>query len=175
MGEGYGRPTPVRSFLRGWRGLSGMALADTIWTLSRTPLFRLLDAEALRLIAFSAETRKLRPGEVLFSVGERSDGGYVVLEGEVEIRPAAGESFRAGSGALIGRNALFVRLQRPSTTVATDEALLLRVSPTLMRRILEEFPDGAQAIRDEIASDLSDLTDSLDQVRDMLLAVDKSR
>ena len=149
-----------------------MALADTITLLSRTPLFRLLDHEALRLIAFMAESRRLRADEALFRRGERSDGGYVVLDGELDIT-AADESLvgTAGPGVLIGQLALFVRMQRPSSAIAREGATVLRISPTLMRRILQEFPAGAAAIRDALAENLGEFSDELEKIRRVLLAV----
>ena len=149
-----------------------MALDDTIATLGRTSIFELFDRDALRLIAFSAETRRLRPNEVLFREGERSDGGYIVLEGEVvATRRGSAEETAAGPGSLVGRMALFVRIQRPATAVARERSHLLRISPTLMRRVLEEFPRSAAAIWTALEDDLAGLTEDLDRVRGMLEAI----
>jgi hypothetical protein len=41
-----------------------------------------------------------------------------------------------------------------------------------MRRVLEEFPSAAAAIEQALADDLAQLTDGLDRVRDLLLAID---
>ncbi len=51
-----------------------MALEDDIAALSRAPLFGQLEMDAMRLIAFAAESRNLKAGEVLFRKGERADG-----------------------------------------------------------------------------------------------------
>ena len=42
-----------------------MALENDIATLSAAPLFELLERDALRLVAFAAENRLLRAGDVL--------------------------------------------------------------------------------------------------------------
>lgn len=149
-----------------------MALDDTIATLARAPLIGLLERDALRLLAFSAETRRLRTNEVLFKEGERSDGGYVVLEGELGVVRKDSETVAlAGPGSVVGQIALFVRLHRPSSAVARRETAVLRVSPTLMRRVLEEFPAAAESVRDAVADDLDDLTGQLETVRKMLLRI----
>ena len=62
-----------------------MALQDDVRTLASNPTLRDLEPDALRLIAFSAETRILRAGDVLFRVGDLSDGGYVVLSGGIAL------------------------------------------------------------------------------------------
>src|ERR671921_1150528 len=118
-----------------------MALEDDIATLSRAPLFTLLDRDALRLVAFAAENRSLREGDVLFRKGDRSDGGYVVSRGAIALDAAEDGSpatFIAEPGALIGQAALFLRNPRPATATARDASGVMRVSPTLVRRVLEE-------------------------------------
>ena len=153
-----------------------MALDDTISLLERAPLIGRFQRDALRLLAFSAETRRLRPGDMLFSKGDRSDGGYVLLRGEIEVlssRARAGPDRTpdavVGPGALLGRLALVMRMKRPSSARALTACELMRISPTLLRRILAEFPDAAERMHDELAADLADLTGGLDGVRDQLL------
>jgi CRP-like cAMP-binding protein len=157
-----------------------MALTDDIATLARAPLFELLDRDALRLVAFAAENRVLRAGDVLFRRGNRSDGGYVVGRGTVvldgkddgkdEGSPAV---FVAGPSALIGKAALFARIERPATARARETSTVIRISPSLMRRVLEEFPAAADAMRDVLVDELQHLAAGLDGVRDRLLAIDR--
>lgn len=169
-----------------------MSLEDTIALLQGAPLIGRFERDALRLLAFSAETRRLRAGDTLFRRGDRSDGGYIVLAGEVDMVSGAGPSGMGlsgkgvsgnaemsdatgsadatlGPGALIGRLALFVRMKRPATARARTACEVLRISPTLVRRVLAEFPEAAAGMHDEIASDLDDLSSGLDRVRTMLM------
>ncbi len=144
-----------------------MALDDDIAILSAAPLFAFMSRDALRLLSFAAERRSLAAGDRLFSRAERSDGGFVVLSGTIELAPRVpgAAPVRAGRSALIGRHALFLRGERPSDAVATTPAEVLRITPTLMRRVLEEFPDAAQAVYDNLSDDLMDLIGGLDRVR----------
>jgi CRP-like cAMP-binding protein len=152
-----------------------MALEDDIEILSRAPLFCLLDRDALRLVAFASENRILRAGDMLFRKGDRSDGGYVVSRGAIALdanddgSPAA---FIAGPGALIGQAALFTRVVRPATAMAREPSTVIRVTPSLVRRVLEEFPDAAAAMHQAMADELARLTDSLERVRQKLIAID---
>lgn len=147
-----------------------MALEDTIALLGRAPIFGLMGADALRIIAFSADTRRLRAGEVLFRRGERSDGGYVVMSGLIAAsqRPGDESDVLLGPGSLVGRIALFVRMQRPASAAAREDSSLMRISPTLMRRVLQEFPLAAASIRAAIADDLAELSEGLDEVNEMM-------
>ncbi|WP_445502582.1 cyclic nucleotide-binding domain-containing protein [Microvirga sp. G4-2] len=152
-----------------------MALDDDIAVLSQAPLFNLLERDALRLVAFASETRNLRAGDVLFRKGDRSDGGYVVSRGAIALdanedgSPAA---FVAGPGSLIGQAALFTRISRPATATAQEASTVIRVTPSLMRRVLEEFPDAAAAMQDAMAAELARLSQGLERVRQKLIAID---
>ena len=154
-----------------------MALEDDIAILTRAPLLGLMGRDALRLIAFAGEQRGLDTGEVLFRKGERTDGGYVVTRGLIVLDAAGSGSepaFLAYPGALIGQTALFVRAGRRATAIARESSGVLRISPTLMRRVLEEFPAGAAAIHAAMAGDLDMLSRGLDGVRRRLEAIDAS-
>jgi CRP-like cAMP-binding protein len=152
-----------------------MALDDDIAVLSGAPLFHLLERDALRLVAFASENRTLRAGDMLFRKGDKSDGGYVVSRGAVALdaredgSPAA---FIAGPGSVIGQAALFARIERPATAIAREPTTVIRVSPSLMRRVLEEFPNAAAAMHQAMAEELTRLTDGLEQVRRQLIAID---
>ena len=161
--------------------MNATTLEDDIGILSRAPLLGLLDREALRLIAFAAETRVLRPGDVLFRKGDRSDGGYVVKSGAIALdgrgasdgRDVGTEAtFVAGPCALVGQNALFTRIERSATATAREPTTVLCIAPSLMRRVLEEFPGAAASIRDVVADELQSITEGLERVRRRLVAID---
>ena len=151
-----------------------MALEDDIATLAGAPLFHMLERDALRLVAFAAETRALRAGDVLFRRGDRSDGGYVVKSGAIALdqREDGAPAFVAGPGALVGQTALFTRVIRPATALAREPSTVLRVSPNLMRRVLEEFPHAASAMQAALADELAQLTQGLERIRRQILAID---
>ena len=75
---------------------------------------------------------------------------------------------RAGRAAVIGQLALFVRGMRPTEARAEGAAEVMRITPTLMRRVLEEFPEAAQAVHATLAEDLAAFVTDLDRVRGML-------
>jgi len=152
-----------------------MALEDDIAVLSQAPLFNMLERDALRLVAFAAESRTLRAGDILFRKGDRSDGGYVVRSGAVALDAdddGSPSDFIAGPGSLIGQTALFTRIERPATATAQEPSTVIRVTPSLMRRVLEEFPHAAAAIQEAMAEELDRLTEGLERVRQQLIAID---
>ncbi|MDO9426864.1 MAG: Crp/Fnr family transcriptional regulator [Methylobacterium sp.] len=144
-----------------------MGLDDDIAILAAAPLFGFLGRDALRLLSFAAERRSLAPGDRLFARGDASDGGFVVLSGTIALAPrvAGGETVTVGRSALVGRLALLLPGERPTDAHAAAAAEVIRITPTLMRRVLAEFPQAAQAIHDELADDLAVLARDLDHVR----------
>ncbi|MCJ2072716.1 Crp/Fnr family transcriptional regulator [Methylobacterium sp. J-030] len=147
-----------------------MGLDDDIAILAAAPVFGFLDRDALRLLTFAAERRELADGDLLFSRDEPADGGFVVMSGTIRLIPRHGRSepVRAGRSAVIGQLALFVRGTRPTEARAEGAAAVLRITPTLMRRVLEEFPEAAEAVHAELAEDLAAFVTDLDRVRGLL-------
>ncbi|HEY7383556.1 MAG TPA: Crp/Fnr family transcriptional regulator [Beijerinckiaceae bacterium] len=151
-----------------------MALESDVTILTKAPLFGLLEPEAVRLLAFASETRNLRRDEVLFKKGDRSDGAYIVIRGALALEGGEvnGQPFIAEPGALVGHMALFLRTPRPATATACDETTVMRISPTLLRRVLEEFPRSAGTLYQSLSEDLAGLTEGLERVRRRLEAVE---
>jgi CRP-like cAMP-binding protein len=154
-----------------------LALNQDIEVLQQVPLFRVLDREALRLIAFSAESRIFRAGDVVFRRGETSDGAYVVTSGTVALDAAdngAPTPHLARAGVLIGELALIVETARPATAIVREPATLLRISRGNFMRVLEEYPEAAQALRNDLAARMTGLSAQLGRVRRTLMALDEA-
>jgi CRP-like cAMP-binding protein len=145
-----------------------MGLEDDICKLARIPAFAGIEPEALRLIAFSAETRILRAGDVLFRRDEISNDGFVVLAGSIAMN-ASGDGAVAARivrpPALIGDLALLTQTRRSATAIAREPSTVLRISRLLFRRILHEFPDSAERLRQSLAARLLQFTGELASVR----------
>jgi CRP-like cAMP-binding protein len=154
-----------------------LGLDDDIAILAAAPVFELFERDALRLLSFAGDRRLLVEGELLFARGEPSDGGYVVMSGTIELIP-----FRADSRAdaapvtvsrsgVIGRNALFRSVARPADARAREASEVMRVTPSVMSRVLREFPDAAAAIHGGMSEELLDLVRGLSGVRERLVGL----
>lgn len=145
-----------------------MSLDEDFRRLSRIPMFSELEPEALRLIAFSAETRILRAGDVLFRRGEPSDCGYIVLSGSIAF-DVSGHGGPAGNivgrDGLIGEIALITETARPVTAIAREPSTVLKVPRTLFHRVLQEFPRSAARIRAGMSARLGAFVQELETFR----------
>ncbi|MFO1150195.1 MAG: cyclic nucleotide-binding domain-containing protein [Alsobacter sp.] len=152
-----------------------MALNQDIEALRRVPLFRALDREALRLVAFSAESRLFRAGDVIFRKGEPSDCGYVVITGTIALDAAdngAPTPHLAGPGTLIGELALITETARPATAIVREPASLLRISRATFRRVLDEYPEAALPVRALLAERMEAMAGRLGTIRTKLQSLD---
>ena len=134
-----------------------MALEDDIAFFERVPTFVALGRQALRILAIGAETKQLASGAVLFYAGELADGGYIVQEGSLTLEPAtvaAGKEYSVGPGTLLGELALLTDTISPVTAIAREPTVLIRISRSLFRKMLEGYPDAAVKLRDIMAERL---------------------
>lgn len=150
-----------------------MGLDDDIAILAAAPVFELFGRDALRLLCFAGERRLLGEGDLLFARGEPSDGGYVVMSGTIALVPlrSGAEPVTVSRSGVIGRNALFRPVERPADARAAEPSEVMRVTPSVMSRVLREFPDAAAAIRDGMAEELLDLVQGLSGVRERLVGL----
>lgn len=131
-----------------------MPLDDDIAFFEQVPTFAALGKHALRILAIGAETRQLPSGAVLFYAGELADGGYVVQDGALVLEPNSAlsdEQFIAGPGTLVSERALFTETTCASTAIARGPTVVIRISRSLFRKMMEGYPDAAQKLRDMMA------------------------
>lgn len=130
-----------------------MAISDDIELLQRLDFFKVFSEDALRMILFAAERRKLAEGERLFSKGSPSTGGFVVESGLIALVDDLEQPDieRVGRGTLIGEIALLATSERPVHAVARMESQLIVLPRVLMHRLLSEYPDAARRLAEQIS------------------------
>jgi CRP-like cAMP-binding protein len=138
-----------------------MSIEDDVALLERVPTLRLLGTTALRMLAIGSEQRDIARGDLLFSVGDNADAGFIVQRGAFRINDGGGAEIVAGPGALIGELALVVAMQRPSTALAIEHSSVIRVARSLFQRVLESDPAAARRLRDEFASRTSQIASEI--------------
>jgi len=145
-----------------------MGVDDEIGKLARNPTLAALEPEALRLIAFAAETKTLRAGDILFRRDDIANGGFVLLSGSVALDPSG---FGAATArivrppAVIGETALLLQTRRPATAIAREATSVMLISRQLFLRVLGEFPGSAEKLRQTLGTRLRQFTRELGEVR----------
>ncbi|MGA7656648.1 MAG: cyclic nucleotide-binding domain-containing protein [Methylocella sp.] len=146
-----------------------MGLDDNIGRLASNPTFAMIEPDALRLLAFSGDTLILRAGDVLFRRDEISNGGFVVLTGSVALDTSGHGASTARivrPPGLIGEYALLTETRRPATAIAREPSTVLRISRPLFHRILQEFPESAERLRQSLSERLGQFIGDLGSVRE---------
>jgi CRP-like cAMP-binding protein len=149
-----------------------MTVEDDIAFLERIPTFAQLGFSALQIVAIGSEVRRLADGEVLFRAGEAADAGYVIQEGSLKLTrhdaKRSDPSVTLGPGVLVGELALLTETIRPATAIAVGSTSVIRISRSLFRKVLEEFPAAARLMRDRLAERANQAIEELAAVRGTL-------
>jgi CRP-like cAMP-binding protein len=116
-----------------------MSLEDDIAFFEQVPTFAVLGTQALRILAIGAETKQLPSGAVLFY-----------------------------AGALVGELALLTDTVCATTAIAKGPTVVIRISRSLFRKMLEGYPDAAQKLRDMVAERVEGWTHELGGVKQVL-------
>jgi CRP-like cAMP-binding protein len=149
-----------------------MTIEDDIAFLERVPSFAILGRDALRILAIGAESRYVHGGEVLFTVGDPADAGYVIQDGSFTLKTdnteASAAEMTVSRGALLGELALLTETTRPVTATAAEPSTVIRVPRSLFLKMLEGFPDAARRLRDHIAERTNQAAADMTTVRTTL-------
>lgn len=152
-----------------------MTLAEDISLLIKVPLFSDLSSDHLRLLAFSSIRLELPAGRVLFRKDAPATSGFVVMSGEIVLGeggdPEAPPLGRFGPGALLGETALFIASRRPATATATVDSEVVEIDRTLMRRMLDEYPEVAARLHARLVDKLASTVAEVSRVKTRLDAI----
>lgn len=137
-----------------------MSLASDMAVLRRVPFFEILGDDQLRLLAFGGENMRFKAGDTLFSAGDETEGGMVVLSGQVLLTSErdGDEGERLKVGSLLGQRALMAATKRRHTATAVSLVEVMTIRRALFMRMLSEYPDTAAALYAELSEELRTLT-----------------
>ena len=139
---------------------SSPQLTEELALLEALPAFELFEREALQIIAFSSDVRQMRAGDTVFKMGQISDCGYLILSGAITLddgTPLKGKNAAIfDRGHLLGAQALFAPTERPATAIVREDCQVMRISRSLVFRVLETFPETARRLRDRVAMDANE-------------------
>ncbi len=147
-----------------------MSLDSDIRILSRVKLFEGFESEQLRLLAFGADAQTVEEGETLFSKGEDSDGGYVVVDGRIDMVSGIKKDVvkQYGPGSLLGEMALITQTEHGATATAHRRSQVLKVSRALFRRMLSEYPQLAEMLQERIGTAVTEFVHRLEYVHSQI-------
>lgn len=152
-----------------------MSLDSDIKLMGCIKLFEGFESEQLRLLAFGSETLVIEDGEDLFLQDAQSDGGYVIVEGRIDLVSGPDDTVvkQFGAGALLGELALITDTKHPATARAKRRTQVLKISRALFRRMLGEYPHLVELLQQRIANSVKEFMDRLSYVSNQMDRADK--
>ncbi len=128
-----------------------MSLETDIEVLRGIPFFEGFSDEHLRLIAFSAESRSLPEKLLLYDEGQLLHSAYVIvsglLRGERNKAGAKAAKREIGPGVILGERSLILDTRAAESVRVEARARVLQIRKAMFRRLLQEYPEIALALR----------------------------
>ena len=123
-------------------------LADLRELIAATPLFAMLHADEIDLLARTARPLTFGPMERILIQGQPGESLFVVVQGEVDVmlRRADGVEVNLGTrshGAVLGEMSLLTGQPRSATVRALDGAVIYEIGPRQYEPILAARPSSS--------------------------------
>ena len=153
-----------------------MSLESDIDVLRRVSFFEGFSDEHLRLIAFSAESRSLPEKLLLYDEGQLLHSAYVIGSGLLrgERKAKAGEDGARREirpGVILGERALILDTRAGESVRVEARARVLQIRKAMFRRLLQEYPEIAIALRARLTRNVLRVSAELSQVARRLSAL----
>ncbi len=146
-----------------------MSLVEEVDLLRRIPLFANIETSKLKLLAFTSERVRFRPGETLFEQDEMGKAAYIIMSGEADVvvRTPHGPITVAtvSKNDFVGEIAILCDVPRTATVTARTELTTLCISKDLFFRLVNEFPQMAVEMMRVLAQRLERTTKDAAQAR----------
>ena len=122
-------------------------------------LFKYLKKKEYEKLLGIMKVVNAKPGKVIVAEGTTKREMFYILSGEAEVfTDKAGEPLvlaTLGEGSFFGEIGLFLRTPRTATVQAKTDMRLLRITPPILRKIEQLFPDLAIKIYRALVEELS--------------------
>ncbi|MEM0907889.1 MAG: Crp/Fnr family transcriptional regulator [Pseudomonadota bacterium] len=149
-----------------------MSLDSDTDALRKIPLFRGVDDQKLRLLAFMSTRARFEAGEHLMDEGAFGDVAYIILNGEADvmINTPSGQQLVAtvGKNDFVGEIALLIDVPRTATVRASSTLLALAIEKEEFFKLLKTFPDMAVEVMRALAHRLERTTREFGRLRSAL-------
>lgn len=126
------------------------------------------DLELRQLIEIG-HRKRLYPSQILFHEGDPGDAFYIVLSGSVEVfvEKINKHLTNLGAGKFFGELSLMLGIPRTASVRALEETILFTIHHNAFQSILQEHPELAEEIVQELCKHQEELVQRQQQLRTM--------
>lgn len=146
-----------------------MSLESDLAALRKIPLFRGVDDQKLKLLAFMSERTRFESGEDLMVEGAYGDVAYIILSGKADIvinTPGGPQRVaEVGENDFVGEIAILIDVPRTATVRASCTLLALTIQKEQFFKLLTNFPDMAVEVMRALAHRLERTTREVGKLR----------
>jgi len=146
-----------KNFAIGARSLELSSSADKAWE----QVYR-------RLWVLAGNNKILKPGQVLFAEGDKSDGMYVIRRGQLQVYLDKGGSeiplAQVVAGSMLGEMALFDNKPRSASARAIDDVEVTHISNEDFNKILKQIPKWFVTLMANLSGRLRDTNEKLQKL-----------
>ena len=147
-----------------------MSLDSDIDVLRQITFFDGFSDEHLKLIAFSAENRSLPEKLLLYDEGQLLHSAYVIADGSLRGEhkvPGVDKVVEReiGPGTILGERALILDTRANESVRVERRARVLQIRKVMFRRLLQEYPEIAGALRSRLTRNVLQLSTGFDAVK----------
>jgi CRP-like cAMP-binding protein len=142
-------------------------LTDVADVVRRLPLFDELKPELLQPVVMGATTRRLAKGEILFQRGDRPDGFFVVMSGQVKLGFLSAQGHEkvlelVGARQSFGEALMFMDRPYPVFAQGAVDSLLLHVPRVAVMELLRTDQSFARGMLAGLAKRLQSLVQDVE-------------
>jgi CRP-like cAMP-binding protein len=152
-----------------------MSIQDEVSVLRRIPLFAHINAQKLKLLAFTSERIVFEAGQTLFLQGDEGDAAYVIIDGRADVLVNASQGpvsvAQMERNAIVGEVAILCDVPRTATIKAITRLDTLRITKAQFLQLLTEFPELSIEIMKILGMRLGRTTIELSEARVKLRAL----
>ena len=118
--------------------------------MKRTPIFSRLKESGLKSVLKSAVQKKSPAGTKLVEEGKGGVGFYLILEGTAEVIREGEKLAELGAGNFFGELSVIDGAPRTADVIAMTDTYCLVITQWAMKSLIENHPEIAQGMLDEL-------------------------
>ncbi len=140
-----------------------MIVKEIINILKKTNIFSDLDDAQLSTLAFSGNKMTFATGDLIVKTGEKEPRCIIITEGKAFIQKKSGP-IELKPGSVIGLLSLINQTKPKDAIIAGGKGSALIINEELFNNMVNEFPEFAILIRNQLSKNLSSEVQSIENI-----------
>jgi signal-transduction protein with cAMP-binding, CBS, and nucleotidyltransferase domain len=140
-----------------------MIVKEIINILKKTNIFSDLDDAQLSTLAFSGNKMTFATGDLIVKTGEKDPRCIIITEGKAFIQKKSGP-IELKPGSVIGLLSLINQTKPKDAIIAGGKGSALIINEELFNNMVNEFPEFAILIRNQLSKNLSSEVQSIENI-----------